>query len=292
MITIDSCTVCPRKCSAPRDEIGGKGFCRAGTVPRIARIAPHFWEEPCISGKNGSGAIFFSGCVLGCVFCQNSKISRNPAGRIFSKKEFIHACEDLISQGVHNINLVSPTPYAEFLLDVFKDYRPDVPIVFNTGGYECAETIRRFEGIADIYLPDFKYSSDILAAKYSYAPDYTENALGALREMIRQRGEPVIDDDGIMRSGVIVRHLILPSNTDNSLGVLDMLDSFSDKILLSLMAQYTPLGSADKYPEINRRLTEEEYKTVVDYLDTTDLDGFLQEMSSAGEEYVPDFNLL
>ncbi len=292
MNNINSCTLCPRKCSAIRNKNSGNGFCRAGTVPRIARIAPHFWEEPCISGKKGSGAIFFSGCVLECVYCQNSKISRTPVGKIFSKKEFIHACEDLVSQGVHNINLVSPTPYADFILDVFKDYCPDVPIVFNTSGYERVETIRRFEGIVNIYLPDFKYSSDTLASKYSSVPDYIENALSALREMIRQRGEPIFDDDGIMKSGVIVRHLILPSNIENTIGVLDILDKFSDKILLSLMSQYTPLCSADQYPEINRRLTKEEYDRALDRLYTTDLDGFLQEMSSAGEEYVPDFNLL
>lgn len=292
MNIIDSCKLCPRRCSAVRNENGGNGFCRAGTVPQIARIAPHFWEEPCISGKNGSGTIFFSGCVLSCVFCQNSKISRTPIGKIFTKKEFINACEELIRKGVHNINLVSPTPYAEFLLAVFEDYRPAVPIVFNTGGYELMDTIRRFDGIVDIYMPDLKYSSDELARKYSSAPNYLESALVSLREMIRQRGKPVFDDDGIMKSGVIVRHLILPSNTENTVGVLDILEEFSDKILLSLMAQYTPLGSAAKYPEINRRLSKEEYDRVLDYLDATDLEGFLQELSSASEEYVPDFNLI
>lgn len=292
MNVIEQCILCPRQCHAKRDETSGKGFCHSGTVPRIARIAPHLWEEPCISGENGSGTVFFSGCVLGCVFCQNSKISRTPIGKIFSKKEFIQACEGLIKQGVHNINLVSPTPYAEFLLDVFKDYHPSVPIVFNTGGYERAETICRFDGIVDIYMPDLKYSSNKLARKYSSAENYLKNALESLEEMIRQRGEPVFDDNGIMKSGVIVRHLILPSNTENSFGVLDILDRFSDKILLSLMAQYTPLGSAKEYPEINRRLTKEEYDKVIDYLDTTDLEGFLQELSSASEEYVPDFNLI
>lgn len=291
MSIIEACTICPRKCSAYRDENGGKGFCHAGTLPKISRIAPHFWEEPCISGENGSGTIFFSSCVMGCVFCQNSKISRKPIGKVFTKREFIDACEELIAQGVNNINLVSPTPYAEFLLDVFKEYRPSVPIIFNTGGYESLETIRRFEGIVDIYMPDFKYASNLLAKKYSNAENYLENALESLKEMIRQRGEPKIDDNGIMQSGVIVRHLILPNNIKNSLDVLDILDQFSDKILLSLMAQYTPLGSVEKYPEINRRLSEKEYQCVLDYLDSTNLDGFLQEPSSASEEYVPDFNL-
>lgn len=292
MSVIEACAICPRKCSAYRDENGGKGFCHAGTLPKIARIAPHLWEEPCISGENGSGTIFFSSCVLGCVFCQNSKISREPIGKIFTKKDFIKACEELIEQGVNNINLVSPTPYVEFLLDVFKEYRPSVPIVFNTGGYESAETIRKFEGIVDIYMPDFKYASNTLAKKYSNAPNYLENALASLKEMIRQSGEAKFDDKGIMQSGVIVRHLILPNNIENSFDVLDILDQFSDKILLSLMAQYTPLGNAKKYPEINRRITEKEYQKVLDYLDTTELDGFLQELSSASEEYVPDFNLI
>lgn len=291
MSIIEACTICPRKCSAYRDENGGKGFCYAGTLPKISRIAPHYWEEPCISGEKGSGTIFFSSCVLGCVFCQNSKISRKPIGKLFTKKDFVNACENLIEQGVHNINLVSPTPYAEFLLDVFKDYRPSVPLVFNTGGYENAETIRRFEGIIDIYMPDFKYASNILAKRYSNASDYLENALDSLREMLRQRGEPTFNDKGIMQSGVIVRHLILPNNIENSLDVLDILDQFSDKLLLSLMAQYTPLGNEEKYPEINRRLNKDEYQRVLDYLDTTGLDGFLQELSSASEDYVPDFDL-
>lgn len=289
---INACTICPRKCLAYRDENGGNGFCHVGTIPKIARIAPHLWEEPCISGEKGSGTIFFSSCVLGCVFCQNNKISRKPIGKIFTKQEFIHACEELINQGVHNINLVSPTPYAEFLLDVFKDYRPSVPIVYNTGGYENAEIIKRFEGIIDIYMPDFKYADNALARKYSHVSDYLENALESLKEMIRQRAETTFDDNGIMQSGVIVRHLILPNNIKNSLDVLDILDQFSDKILLSLMAQYTPLGSAEKYPEINRRLTEQEYQRVIEYLDMTDLNGFLQEISSASEEYIPDFNLI
>lgn len=291
MRIIEACTICPRKCSAYRDENGGKGFCHAGTLPKISRVAPHYWEEPCISGEKGSGTIFFSSCVLSCVFCQNSKISREPVGKLFTKKDFINACENLIEQGVHNINLVSPTPYAEFLIDVFKDYRPSVPLVFNTGGYENAETIRRFEGIIDIYMPDFKYASNTLAKRYSNASNYLENALASLKEMLRQRGEPKFDDEGIMQSGVIVRHLILPNNIENSLDVLDILDQFSDKLLLSLMAQYTPLGNAEKYPEINRRLTKDEYQCVLDYLDTTDLGGFLQELSSASEDYVPDFNL-
>ena len=292
MDIVKACTICPRKCSAYRDESSGNGFCHAGTLPRIARVAPHLWEEPCISGEKGSGTIFFSSCVLSCVFCQNSKISRKPIGKIFTKKEFIRACEELISMGVDNINLVSPTPYAEFLLDVFKEYRPCVPVTFNTGGYENVETIRRFEGIVDIYMPDFKYADNSLARKYSNAPNYLENAVASLKEMIRQRGEAVFDDNGIMKSGVIVRHLILPNNIENSLDVLDILDQFSDKILLSLMSQYTPLGSAENYPEINRRLTKEEYQRVLDYLETTNLDGYLQEPSSASEEYVPDFNLI
>lgn len=292
MSIIEACTICPRKCSAYRDENGGKGFCHAGTLPKIARIAPHYWEEPCISGDKGSGTIFFSSCVLGCVFCQNSKISREPIGKLFTKKDFINACENLIEQGVHNINLVSPTPYAEFLLDVFKDYRPSVPLVFNSGGYENAETIRRFEGIIDIYMPDFKYSSNILAKRYSNVSDYLEVALSSLKEMLRQRGEPKFDNNGIMQSGVIVRHLILPNNIENSLDVLGILDQFSDKLLLSLMAQYTPLGNAEKYPEINRRLSKDEYQRVLDYLDMTGLDGFLQELSSASEDYVPDFDLM
>ena len=261
-----------------------------GMLPKIARIAPHFWEEPCISGTKGSGTIFFSGCVLSCVFCQNYKISRQRHGKILTEDELIEAVKSLEAQGVHNINLVSPTPYTETIINCFTKYKPSVPIVYNTGGYEKAETLRRLEGIVDIYLPDLKYISPELSKKYSATENYFEYAVPAIREMVRQTGKPVFDKDGIMQKGTIVRHLILPQNTKNSIAVLDRLKKeFGDEILVSLMGQYIPMGRAEEYPEIKRRITKREYNKVLDIYEELGLDGFVQELSSAKEDYVPDF---
>ncbi len=261
-----------------------------GALPKVARIAPHMWEEPCISGKNGSGAVFFSGCVLDCVFCQNSKISRGGIGRVMTVEELVENIKRLEDTGVHNINLVSPTPYIDSIIECFEKYRPRLPVVYNTGGYERVETIKRLEGIVDIYLPDMKYIDSTLSSKYSGAADYFEYAFPALNEMIRQTGKPKLSDDGIMQSGTVVRHLILPKNTKNSISVLKLLDeSFGDKILISLMGQYVPFGRANKYPEINRKITEREYNKVFEFLEKLSLDGFVQDLSSAKEEYIPDF---
>lgn len=290
--SIKKCSVCPRKCLKPREATAGSGYCGAGVLPLISRIAPHHWEEPCISGKNGSGAVFFSGCVLGCVFCQNSQISRKPVGKVFDKQQFIDSCKHLEDMGVHNINLVSPTPYIPFLLDAFSTYKPSVPIVYNTGGYERPEMIKALEGIVDIYLPDVKYVSSKLSEKYSNAPDYFENCILSLKEMVRQTQKPVFDNGGIMQRGTIVRHLILPNNVENSLDVIDALEPFGDSILLSLMAQYVPLGNASRFSELTRTITQLEYDRVLDYLYMTELDGFVQELSSATKDYVPDFDLI
>lgn len=286
-----TCTLCPRNCNAERNETEGRGFCGMGMLPKIARIAPHFWEEPCISGSRGSGTIFFSGCMLSCVFCQNFKISRQHHGLIMTEAQLIEGIKSLEAQGVHNINLVSPTPYIEIIINCFTKYKPSVPVVYNTGGYEKAETLRRLEGIVDIYLPDMKYVSSALSKKYSAAENYFEFALPAIKEMVRQTGKPVIDDSGIMQKGTIVRHLILPQNTKNSIAVLNCLkEEFGDEILVSLMGQYIPMGRAGDYPEINRRITSREYNKVLDVYDSLELDGFVQELSSAKEEYVPDFS--
>lgn len=262
-----------------------------GMLPKIARIAPHFWEEPCISGTRGSGTIFFSGCVLSCVFCQNYKISRLRHGRTITENELIESVKALEAQGVHNINLVSPTPYVETVINCFTKYRPSVPVVYNTGGYEKTETLRRLEGIVDIYLPDLKYVSSVASKKYSAAENYFEYAVEAIKEMVRQTGAPVIDDEGIMKRGTIVRHLILPQNTKNSIAVLNCLkEVFGDRILVSLMGQYIPMGRAGEFPEINRRITHREYNKVLDAYCDLGLDGFVQELSSASEEFVPDFS--
>ncbi len=286
------CSLCPRNCYARRQLSGGSGYCKMGTNPRIARAAPHMWEEPCISGEKGSGTIFFSGCVLSCVFCQNSKISSGAYGKEITVEQLIEYVKRLESQGVSNINLVSPTPYIESIIECFSKYKPSVPVMYNTGGYEKAETIKRLEGIADIYLPDIKYISSDLSMKYSNAKDYFKYASESLTEMVRQTGEPVFDDKGMLQKGTVVRHLILPSNTKNSIAVLGWLDkTFGKKILISLMAQYIPFGKAGHYPEIDRRITSREYQKVLEYLEELTLEGFVQERSSATTQYIPDFDI-
>lgn len=286
------CSLCPRNCNALRTDDKGNGFCKMGVLPKIARAAPHFWEEPCISGTKGSGTIFFSGCVLSCVFCQNNKISAGGYGKTVSVYELIGYIKSLEEQGVHNINLVSPTPYVESIISAFEKYRPSVPVVYNTGGYEKAETIKRLEGIVDIYLPDMKYIKTELSGKYSGAVNYFEYALPAIKEMVRQTGKPVFDENGIMLKGTIVRHLILPQNTKNSIQVLDVLKrEFGDDILVSLMGQYVPMGRADEFKELNRRITAREYNKVLEHMQELGLDGYVQELGSAKKTYIPDFDI-
>ena len=286
------CSLCPRNCNAARRAESGNGFCKMGYLPKIARVAPHMWEEPCISGKNGSGTIFFSGCVLSCVFCQNQKISSYGYGKTVTVSELIDCIKKLEDMGVHNINLVSPTPYVDGIIEALSAYKPSIPVVYNTGGYEKAETLKRLEGMVDIYLPDLKYIRCELSEKYSGAINYFEYASKAIEEMVRQTGKPVFDDNGIMLRGTIVRHLILPGNTKNSIEVIKYLDeAFGDKILISLMGQYIPVANAGNYPEINRCITRREYNKVLGVLGGTSLDGFAQELDSASESYIPDFNI-
>lgn len=289
---IEKCTLCPRNCAAQRYADFGKGYCKMGFLPKISRAAPHMWEEPCISGTKGSGTIFFTGCVLSCVFCQNEKISAGGVGKTITVEELIGHVKRLESMGVHNINLVSPTPYIDSIAEAFSVYHPKVPIVYNTGGYEKAESLKKLEGIIDIYLPDLKYISAEKSAKYSKAPDYFEAASAAIAEMVRQTGKPVFDGNGILQKGTIVRHLILPSNTRNSIEVINYLDqTFGDQILVSLMGQYIPEAMAYKYPEINRTITAREYNKVLSVLENTCLDGFAQELDSAKKVYIPDFDI-
>lgn len=284
------CTLCPRNCGAVRTDKEGKGFCRVGTLPRIARIAPHYWEEPCISGTKGSGAIFFSGCVLSCVYCQNDAISRGRRGKIYTLQELAEAVRKLEEQGVHNINLVSPTPYIEAICHCFEMYRPNVPVVYNTGGYEKPETLRRLEGMVDIYLPDLKYVDSDLSGRLSAAADYADYAIPAIHEMLRQTGRPVFDQNGLMQRGTIVRHLILPQHTKSSIRVLEALRrEFGNDILVSLMGQYLPMGRTADFPELNRRITRREYNKVLQHLEELELEGFGQALSSAKKEYIPDF---
>ena len=286
------CRLCPRECGAVRNEQEGRGYCRLGTLPKISRCAPHYWEEPCISGTKGSGTVFFTGCVLSCVFCQNYAISQERRGRTVTVEQLSDEIKRLEAQGVHNINLVSPTPYIESIIRCFELYKPKIPVVYNTGGYEKPETLRRLEGIVDIYLPDMKYADAELAKRLSSCADYPKRALSAIKEMLRQTGAPVFDGDGIMQKGTIVRHLILPQHTKNSIAVLELLKrEFGRDILVSLMGQYIPMGRASEFKELGRRITAREYDKVLAKYEELDLDGYVQELSSASESFVPDFSV-
>lgn len=287
----NECMLCPRKCGADRSE--GTGFCGGGNLPKIAKVMLHFGEEPCISGTKGSGAVFFSGCVLKCRFCQNYPISSGNQGRQVSVERLSRIFLSLQEKGAHNINLVTPTHYTEQIkaaLDLIKG-RLNIPVVYNCGGYESVETIRGLKGYIDIYLTDMKYRSSQMSAEYSGARDYFAVASEALREMISQTGGYKIKD-GIMQSGVIVRHLILPMGYKDSISILDWLNgNISPKdYLLSLMSQYTPCYDAEKIPAINRRITTFEYRKVLSKAQEYGIDGFMQERASATLEMTPDWS--
>ncbi len=288
------CNLCPRKCNIKREALAdsGKGFCNMGENPVIARADLHFWEEPPISGKNGSGAIFFSGCNLQCEFCQNEKISRGKFGKEITINELKKIYIELINKGAHNINLVTGTHFVKAIAQSLEEPLP-VPVVYNCGGYESIEGLKLLEGKIQIYLPDLKYADNKLALKYSKAPDYFETATKAITEMYRQVGNYIINDDGIMEKGVIIRHLILPEELENTKKVIDWVkENFTDgQVLFSLMSQYTPTKNC-KEENLKRRLTQEEYDEISDYLyDSGIEDGFMQDLSSAKEEYIPPFEL-
>lgn len=285
------CNLCPRKCNTCRTEHQGNGFCGSGTLPVVARVAPHFGEEPCISGTKGSGTVFFSGCTLKCVFCQNYEISDGHKGRAVTPKELADCYKRLEEQGVHNINLVTADHYVTAVAESLDIYKPSVPVVYNCSGYTSPKTLSILDGLVDIYLPDFKYSDDALAIKYSSAPNYVNTASAAIKEMIFQVGTPVIDEDGMMKKGVIVRHLILPSHTKNSLGVLDIIKrSYDKQVLVSLMCQYVPVNKAHDFPKINRTITRREYDKVKSALYALGLDGFTQDLTSASTDFIPDWD--
>ena len=284
------CNLCPRNCGARRGDTGN-GFCKMGADPVIARAAPHYDEEPVISGARGSGAIFFSGCALRCRFCQNYGISHGGFGQRISVERLREIYFELIEQGAHNINLVNPTHFTEPILESLAGGLP-VPVVWNTGGYEKVETIRRLEGRVQVYLPDLKYISPVTARKYSAARDYFETAAPAIREMLRQTGPVALDGDGIIQRGVIVRHLILPGCAEESMRILDFIAEELPGAWVSLMAQYLPFGNVAGVDQLDRRLTKEEYDRVVDHLMELGLeDGFVQELSSSDEKYIPAFDL-
>lgn len=292
-MTIQHCTLCPRNCGALRTENTGAGFCGMGSNPVVARAALHFWEEPCISGKRGSGTVFFTGCCLKCVFCQNYQIStKKEVGKIVSVQELADIFDRLADQGAHNINLVNPTHFVPAILEALALRKTKLPVVYNSGGYENPETLKILDGWIDIYLPDFKYADDALAQKYSGASNYVESAKACVLEMARQTGPAAFDGEGMMTRGTIVRHLILPGNTRNSIAVLDWLgENLPDGVLVSLMAQYTPCGKAEDFPEINRRITAREYQKVQEHLFCLNRDGFVQERKSASRDFIPPFDL-
>lgn len=287
-----SCHLCPRACGVDRTR-GQTGFCGMGDRLTAARAALHFWEEPPISGERGSGAVFFSGCALGCGFCQNTEISHGKFGAEISTGRLREIFEDLIAQGANNINLVTATHFLPSILPALTPKLP-VPVVYNCGGYESVETLKMLEGKVDIYLPDLKYAESELAAKLSGAPDYFSVAAGAIDEMVRQVGPYEFGPDGMLKKGVVIRHLILPGQVQNSLKVLDYIAGHFPRgtVLLSLMAQYVPSGKVKHTPPFDRTITEEEYEAVVSWLCMLGLeDGFLQEREAATEEYLPEFSL-
>lgn len=282
------CSICPRHCNVDRDI--QKGFCQSKNTFKVARAALHFWEEPCISGKNGSGTVFFSGCNLRCVFCQNYEISRDNKGVDISDERLVEIFENLISQGANNINLVNPTHYATRLAEVLNKWKSPVPIVYNSSGYEEVETLKKLDGLIDIYLPDLKYTRSQKAQRYSAAGDYFEKASAAILEMRRQVKDR-FDDNSLMKSGLIVRHLILPQNTNSSIEVIDWVKNNLGDTYLSLMAQYTPCGDLETMPELGRRITQREYDKVVNYALNQGMENlYIQDLTSADSEYIPSFD--
>lgn len=289
-----NCNLCPRGCNI--DRYKNTGYCKSPEDIKIARAALHFWEEPCISGTQGSGTVFFCGCNLGCVYCQNHEISRGENGKTISTKRLAEIFLELKALGAHNINLVTPTHYTDRIIeaiDMVKN-KMGIPFVWNTGGYETVETIKKLKGYVNIYLTDIKYLSPEISKKYSNAPDYFEAATSALNEMVNQTSAPKLDRNGIMHSGVIVRHMVLPSMRHDSISILRELASRFDKsdFILSLMSQYTPNENTKAFPEINRPVTSFEYNSVIDEALRLGFDNaFMQERASADKSYTPPFDL-
>lgn len=287
------CNICPRRCGADREN-GSLGFCGASNKIRIARAALHFWEEPCLSGRNGAGTVFFSYCNMKCVYCQNYRISTRGAGHEVSIGELAEIFLDLQSRGANNIDLVTPTHYALDIAEAVKKAKNSglhIPVLYNCGGYESVETLKRLEGLIDIYMPDMKYYRDKYAVKYSSAPRYFETACAALEEMYRQTGAFVLDENGIMQSGVIVRHMMLPGLMLDTKKIMDYLfDTYGNNIYISLMSQYTPLKNVERFPELNRKIDMKKYNSIVDYCMNRGMENvFIQEGSAAKESFIPCF---
>ena len=286
------CSLCPRACGALRTERSGNGVCRMPALPVVARAALHLWEEPPISGTRGAGTVFFSGCSLGCVFCQNEAISHRDFGRPVSVPRLREIFYELIDQGAHNIDLVNPTHYAHAVAQALAEPLP-VPVVWNSGGYDRAETLRALEGKVQIYLPDLKYVTAEYAEKYSAAADYPAAAQAAILEMFRQTGPCVYDEAGLLTRGVVIRHLVLPGKLAEAKRVMDWVaERFAPgEVLFSLMSQYLPWGRAAELPELNRRLRPSEARAAAEYMSALGLEGFTQEPEAAQRGYIPPFDL-
>ena len=286
------CKLCPRECGVDRTA-GQTGFCGMGAAPGLGLAIPHFWEEPCISGQKGTGAVFFSGCALGCPYCQNQKLTAERFGAEVSTARLREIFFELLAKGVSSIDLVNPTHFLPSVLAALPESMP-VPVIYNCGGYEKADSIRMLEGKIDIYMPDLKYADGDLADQLSRAPDYFCLAKEAIQEMYRQTGDYQLDEKGMLRKGVLIRHLVLPGQLDNTFDVIDWVtETFSaGSVLFSLMGQYMPAGDLRRFPGLQRRLTAEEYRRAADYLLALGWeDGYLQELSSSSEDFVPDFDL-
>lgn len=290
------CNVCPRSCKVDRKqsihEKGRAGYCRSGMLPIVSRAALHHWEEPCISGTRGAGTVFFAGCNLSCVYCQNYEISELMHGEEISVERLRQIYFELIAQGAHNIDLVTPTHFTHAIFQSLREPLP-VPVVYNCGGYESVHTVAFLRKKIQCWLPDLKYSLREPAARYSDAPDYFEKATAAIEQMYRQTGPYEIGSDGMLKKGVLIRHLILPGNLENTKGVLRYVaETFAPgQVLFSLMRQYVPWGRASEFPEINRRLTEEEYNEAKAYMEELGIvDGYTQAADSSDAVYIPAFN--
>lgn len=288
------CRLCPRQCGVERSK--RTGYCGVSDRVKLARAALHFWEEPCISGERGSGTVFFSGCALKCVFCQNYQLSAGHFGKEVSIQRLAEIFLELQQQGAHNINLVTGGHYVPQIVQALELVRKDlkIPVVYNSSGYETVETLRQLKGYVDIYLPDLKYYSPERSARYSNAKDYFAVASQAVQEMFSQVGPVQFDEQGMLQKGVVVRHMVMPNGVEDTMDILTWIAEHLplDDILVSVMSQYTPFYKSADYPEINRRLTQEEYDRVLDWMECMGIEqGFVQELSSAKEEYTPDFSL-
>lgn len=286
------CSLCPRRCNAERtNEQNSNGFCKMPLLPKVARAALHFWEEPCISGKNGSGTVFFSGCTLDCVFCQNYDISHGGYGKVISYQRLADIFKELEEKGAHNINLVTPTHFVPAIIRALDIYKPKIPIVYNSGGYDSVSAIRALKGYVDIFLMDLKYLSNDRAALYSSAPDYPEYALEAITECYKE--QPVCEfKDGIMKMGLIVRHLLLPQGTNEAIRVFNWVRENTPNAYFSIMSQYIPCGKAVNMPVINRRVTRREYEKVLEVICNSDFENvYIQERESSDKKYIPKFDL-